>query len=1047
MKSPGQERESPEVYLSAWKILLEGLSEPAMIIDPNFRILLANEAQAQLLKKRPEELRGQFCYRLLHKAEQPPPFCPHVLTLEEGSPHKAEFYEAPLGYVRVSVSPLKDQSGRTLAVFHVINDAASLGQSPEDLLKIQARYRAMIEGFEGFIYICSADYRIEFMNQAMRACMGPSAIGRRCYEVIFGQKEVCSWCPNPRVLKGETVRWEIQNPLDRRWYYIISTPISHADGSSSVMILLLDITRRKELEDSLLRSEIKYRTLVEDVPVGLYWSSIDGEIIEANQALVDILRYPDRKSFLKANANDLYVNQPDRAHLLKILKAQGWVSNFETQLYTYLGQKVWVRISARLVEEAGRIFLRGAIEDITSIKEAELALKESEARFRAISQMAPDAIVLMDKEGRIIYWNEAASRIFGYSASEALGQELHLFLAPEKYHESYLRAFGRFKRTGKSLLSGRTLEFTAVRKDGTEFPIEVSLSLLRYQEEPVFLGIIRDISQRKKAEETIRRRGDILEAISLAAERFLRASLNKEAMTDVLSRLGEATSADMVILLEFLPSDLPFFKPCCYWLKEGLEDRSGVLTGPLPLAKSAQGLLQVPGEAPRGKRVEELPSQEQLVFREMGLDSLIFVPVFAGKRPWGVMLLGFKESRDWSQAETEALKAAADIIGAALFRERVEQELLKMEKLKSLELLAGGIAHDFNNILTAILGNVSLAKLLDKEGRVAQILDQLEKASLQARNLTQQLLTFAKGSIPVKRKEDIGRLLVETVEFSLSGSNVKAHYDLAPDLWVAEVDQAQISQVIQNLVVNAKQAMPEGGIIEIEARNIRITSRDDLPLPPGPYVRLSIRDQGVGIPEGLLDKIFDPYFTTKQEGSGLGLAIVHSIVSKHGGWIDVVSSLGQGSTFVVYLPALEERIRHRAEGEGPVFRGEGRVLVMDDEEIVRKTLGTMLKTLGYEVAFAKDGQEAVEMYEAALKGGTAFDLVIMDLTVRGGMGGKEALKALLKIDPEVKAVVSSGYSDDPVMANFREFGFLDVVAKPYRMKDLIEVLRRISSPR
>ena len=1033
----------PPGYLAAWQSLIEGLPDPAMVIGLDFRIILANEAQARLLGRSRDEIVGEFCYRLLHGAEAPPPFCPHVLTQEKGRAQSAQFYEEPLGHVRVTVSPLKGQDGQVLAVFHLINGLDTLEKTREDLLQLEARYRAMIEGFEGFLYICSSDYRIEFMNRAMRSWLGPSGLGRPCYEVIFGQKDVCSWCPNSRVLKGETVRWEIQNPVDRRWYYVISTPISYPEGTSSVMILLLDITRRKELEDSLLKSEIKYRTLVEDVPVGLYWSTLEGEILEANQALVDLLRYPDRQSLLKANAGDLYLDQEDRHRLLRLLKSQGAVSSFETRLRTFTGQTVWVRISARLVKEGEQIFLRGAIEDIDSIKKTELALKESETRFRAISQMAPDAIVLMDKEGRIIFWNEAARRIFGYSAQEALGQELHLFLAPEKYHQRYSRAFERFKTTGQSRLSGKTLEFTAVRKDGSEFPIEVSLSLLRYQNEPVFLGIIRDISLRKRAEEEIRRRGAILEAISLAAGRFLRANIDRQTLSDVLSRLGQATLADLVLFLEIPLSGEAIFRPCCSWSPRGPSSVT-LSEGPVTLGPDLWRRLKAPGSEPFWGSADHLPPREREVFRKMGISSLIFVPVLAGDRPWGVLLFGYQQTRPWSLSESEALKAAADIIGAALFRERVEQELLKMEKLRSLELLAGGIAHDFNNILTAILGNVSLAKLLDKGGRLSQILDQLEKASLQARNLTQQLLTFAKSSVPVKRREDIGRLLTETVEFSLSGSNVKARFEIAPNLWAVEVDQAQITQVIQNLVVNAKQAMPQGGTLEVRAENVLIDRGEDIPFAAGAYVRLLIRDEGVGIPADLLDKIFDPYFTTKQEGSGLGLAIVHSIVSKHGGWIEVDSVPGEGTTFAIYLPALKGQAPDREEPPETAFRGQGKVLIMDDERLVRETLGSMLEALGYEVMFARDGQEALELYQTALEAGCRFDLVIMDLTIRGGMGGRETIERLREMDPQVKAIVSSGYSDDPVMSDFRRYGFLDVVAKPYRMGELIEVLKRIS---
>jgi CheY-like chemotaxis protein len=360
-------------------------------------------------------------------------------------------------------------------------------------------------------------------------------------------------------------------------------------------------------------------------------------------------------------------------------------------------------------------------------------------------------------------------------------------------------------------------------------------------------------------------------------------------------------------------------------------------------------------------------------------------------------------------------------------------------------VLAGGIAHDFNNMLTAVLGNISFAKhFADPENtKLLRRLGEAEKASLRARDLTQQLLTFSRGGAPIKETVSLVELLKGTSEFALSGSNVVCEFSILDDLWPVDADQGQISQVIENLIINANQAMPDGGTVHVRAENITVGTRDILPLNKGQYVKVSVTDHGLGIPKDHLSKLFDPYFTTKQEGSGLGLATTYSIIKKHGGYIIADSELGAGTTVNFYLPASEKPVPAKEGEEERLPVGEGKVLVMDDEDSVREVAGDILAQMGYEVAFAKDGAEAIERYKKANETGRPFDAVIMDLTVPGGMGGREALQVLLAIDPEVKAIVSSGYSKDPVMAEFRKHGFKGVVAKPYRIQELGRALHDV----
>lgn len=372
---------------------------------------------------------------------------------------------------------------------------------------------------------------------------------------------------------------------------------------------------------------------------------------------------------------------------------------------------------------------------------------------------------------------------------------------------------------------------------------------------------------------------------------------------------------------------------------------------------------------------------------------------------------------------------------------KIEQELMKIQKFESLSLLAGGIAHDYNNILTGILGNINLAKLnIDRESDIFEILDEAERASLKARDISQQLLTFSKGGEPIKKPLDIRALLYSASSFTLRGSNVKPEFYIADNLWIAEADEGQLNQVIDNILINAIQAMPEGGTIQVLAENVHVTEGSGLPLGDGRYVKISVRDQGTGIPEEYSNKIFDLFFTTKKTGNGIGLATSFSIIKKHSGHLSFDTKLGEGTTFHVYLPAsdkipLEEKTI--ALGEIPEH---GKILVMDDEEIIRKIVKRMLTKTGFTVDQASDGAEAIDMYERAAGNGDPYSIVLMDLTVPGGMGGKEAAEKILEINPSAIIIASSGYANDPIGTNFREFGFSYFLPKPFEMNELVSAI-------
>jgi two-component system cell cycle sensor histidine kinase/response regulator CckA len=384
-------------------------------------------------------------------------------------------------------------------------------------------------------------------------------------------------------------------------------------------------------------------------------------------------------------------------------------------------------------------------------------------------------------------------------------------------------------------------------------------------------------------------------------------------------------------------------------------------------------------------------------------------------------------------------------------REQMEEELLRARKLESLGVLAGGIAHDFNNFLTVVQVNTEVAQRgLDPAAPVQVVLEQTARACESAVFLSSQLLTFAKGGAPVRRLTSMATLIMDAVHLARAGAPVTISVEIADDLWSAEVDIGQVSQVFHNILLNAKQAMPSGGIIEVRAENVVL--RGDYEHVSGAHVRISISDYGSGISSDILPRIFDPYFTTKASGSGLGLATAYAIVTKHGGHLSAESTEGKGTVFVVDLPAAStiggrdtSQVRPPAQFHtGPLHSGgTARLLVMDDQETLRLLLTNVLTTLGYEVVSARDGAQAIDLFEAATASGRGFDAVILDLTVSGGMGGVEAAQRLKELDASVRLIASSGYSDAPVMARFRDYGFDDVLPKPWTLAQLSEVCRRV----
>jgi len=411
----------------------------------------------------------------------------------------------------------------------------------------------------------------------------------------------------------------------------------------------------------------------------------------------------------------------------------------------------------------------------------------------------------------------------------------------------------------------------------------------------------------------------------------------------------------------------------------------------------------------------------------------------------------------WVQVEmTAALKYESQdntyrVVISDITERKKAEEIIKSnyefkrraDKLESLSILASGIAHDFNNYLATLQGNISLARIYkDKPDKVEGKLKNMESVIDRTTDLTQQLFLFATGGTTDKKKVYIKKLINDSVHFALSGSNVCCHLSLPDSLYAVEIDEGQITQVMYNIIINAVQAMSEGGAIHVSAENFIIETPENenlISLPEGKYVKISIADEGPGIPEKFLQKIYDPFFTSKVEGSGLGLSTSYSIIKNHNGYIQVETEEGKGTIFNIFLPAFTQIDVANTE-EKDIIYGSGKILIMDDDKEVRSFMGEVLITLGYEVLYACEGIEVLEMYMNSKKYDQPIDLVVMDLTISNGMGAKNTINKLFKKDPEAKAIVSSGYANDPVLNNFREYGFKGAIKKPYNIKELSEVI-------
>ena len=885
----------------------------------------------------------------------------------------------------------------------------------EALRQSEEQYRLLAESAHDFIFIFDRKLNVRYVNE-----FGAKALHNNVSD-ITGKKINVLFPPvvSERFEKAlnnvfetsqpSSVEGAVQFPAGEVWLETKLIPISGKDGRFDTLLgISRDITDRKKAQEAVVERERFYSNVFSSILDGISIVDKDLTIVLVNPFMEKW--YSHFMPLIGKKCFEVYHQSGKPCEICPTLETLRTGKAAHEVVPKRLKDGVicgWTDLHTFPLVDSTTGDIWGVIEnirDITENKKIEEDLRQSEEMFRTLADTAEVGIFIV-KNSRYCYVNRYILGMSGYSLQEIYGMNFLKLIHPDFVDTIKKRYQSRMK--GEPL--GPQLEFKGVKKNGEPVWLLMSSGLIEYEGEPAVLATIVNITERKKIDQ------------ALAAE--------KDRLDVTLSSIGDSVistdSAGIVITINKMAETLTGYSRA-EAVGKPIDDICRVIYEKKgePYDRIFGRMIEKHGIAPYKTRCTLVSRNNTQYYVDLSVAPI----------------------RNNDGAAIGIVLIYRDITE----KQKLEAELFKARKLESLGVLAGGIAHDFNNILTGVITNIFMAKLgLPADGENHKLLIDAEKACFRASRLTKQLLTFSKGGAPVKEVCSIKELIEETVGFCLSGSNAGYRLELPDDLSAANVDKGQIDQVLNNLLINAQQAMPLGGTIVVSAENVEVSRNDKaidqrlLALDPGAYVKVSISDEGMGIADGDLEKIFDPYFTTKARGNGLGLTTSYSIIKNHNGVIIVDSELGRGSVFSFILPAADLSMESANDQEKPQPRGNSKILVMDDDDAVRTVISRLLQGYGYKVQCTATGDETITAYKNAFGDGEAFAVVIMDLTIPGGVGGKETVKVLREFDPDVKAIVSSGYSNDPIMANFRDYGFKGVIVKPFDIEDFVRTVENV----
>jgi len=865
-----------------------------------------------------------------------------------------------------------------------------------DLKKSDKQIETILNTMSELITLMDSDYKILWANKAAHSAYEKATTksegieGNYCYEIWTDDNKPCEKCPLIKALEsGKVEEQEIIKTDGRKWL-IKGYPIKNEKGNvTNLLEVVRDTTEKKKLEQALRDSEELYKTLIDISPYAVTVTDLKGEITYVSEKTLKMHGYKSPEELLGESALVLIAASDHKRALANLNKTleEGFVKNLEYILKKKDGSTFIGELNASLIKDdkgQPQAFV-ATTRDITERKENEKKLKEKEAYNFALFNYSPVETIVVDRKGRVTKSNLAKRR--SGDRIPKIGDIMYKDYGSKHEKNMYAELI-------RCIKTGKNKEFSKM-KYGDKY---LSISIAPFSEGAIIIS--QDITERIKAEKALKQNEQRFRLIVETMPSLL-VITDKEGKNLYVSPNCEEITGYSSKELE---------NKFIWWVHEDDMDR-------------AKKVLDKSFKDPTDGRNFEYKAVKKN--GKIWYASSSWEPIIDEKGNFQGMILQTIDISD---------------------KKIMEQEIAKAQKLESIGILAGGIAHDFNNFLTGIIGNISLAKLkTDPKDEIYEILTESEKAAHSAKSLTQQLLTFSKGGVPIKEKTDIKDLIKESAKFAIVGSNVNCEFDFPEDLWEVVIDKSQMNQVVNNIILNAIEATSQEGTITIKAENAELRKRVKIPLKKGKYVKITVTDTGTGIPSKNIHKIFDPFFTTKQSGSGLGLATVFSIIKKHKGFIYAESEVGKGTSFHIYLPASLEikKEKKQKEEKEKISKSSGKVLIMDDKSFIRKSAERALNLYGFDVSGAEDGEEALSLYKKAMDEGTPYDVVILDLTIPGAMGGLKALNELRKINPKVKAIVSSGYSDDPVMSEHEKFGFNAIIKKPYEYHELSETVKKL----